>query len=161
MMVKKLFVLIMAMGLAVGLAAGGFCAGPEDNGPEDEYSRYRGYGMQHRHGGWGGHGRGGGGRMGPSRDGWESMKPEQREQWQKMHSEFQMETLELRKQLASKQMELETLWAQPDVEKARVEKLSEELAALEGELAKKRSKYLLQCRHKFGNKGWACPSSGW
>ena len=160
MIVKKLAVLIMAMGLAVGLAAGGFCAGPEDNGPEDDYSRYRGYGMQRRHSGWGGHARGGGRRMGPSRDGWESMKPEQRQQWQKMHSEFQMETLELRKQLASKQMELETLWAQPDVDKARVEKLSEEVASLEGELAKKRSKYLLQCRHKFGDKGWACPSSG-
>ena len=162
MMVKKLVVLIMVMGLAVGLAAGGFCAGPEDNGPEDDYdySWHRGYGMQHGHSGWGGHARGGCGRMGPSRHGWESMKAEQREQWQKMHSEFQMETLELRKQLASKQMELETLWAQPDVDKARVEKLSEEVASLEGELAKKRSKYLLQCRHKFGDKGWACPSSG-
>ena len=162
MMVKKLVVLIMVMGLAVGLAAGGFCAGPEDNGPEDDYdySWHRGYGMQHGHSGWCGHARGGCGRMGPSRHGWESMKAEQREQWQKMHSEFQMETLELRKQLASKQMELETLWAQPDVDKARVEKLSEEVASLEGELAKKRSKYLLQCRHKFGDKGWACPSSG-
>ena len=117
--------------------------------------------MQHRHSGWGGHARGAGGSMGPSRDGWDSMKPEERQQWQKMHSDFQMETLDMRKQLASKQMELETLWAQPDVDKARVEKLSEELASLEGELAKRRSKYLLQCRHKFGNKGWACPSSGW
>ena len=159
-MVKKLFVLIMSMGLTVGLATGVFCAGSEDNGPEGDYSRHGSYGMQHRHSGWGGHARGGR-RMGPSRDGWDSMKPEEREQWQKMHSDFQMETLDMRKQLASKQMELETLWAQPDVDKARVEKLSEEVASLEGELAKRRSKYLLQCRHKFGNKGWACPSSGW
>ncbi len=98
--------------------------------------------------------------MGPSRHGWESMKPEQREQWQKMHSKFQMETLELRKQLSSKRVELETLWVQPNVDKERVEKLSEEVAQLEGELAKQRSKYLLQCRQEFGDKGWACPG-GW
>jgi Spy/CpxP family protein refolding chaperone len=159
---KKFFVLLMVIGLALGVAAAGFCAGPEDNGPEDDYdySWHRRHGMQHRHGGWGGHARGGGRRMGPSRHGWESMKPEQREQWQKRHSEFQVETLELRKQLASKQVELETLWAQPNVDKERVEKLSEEVAQLEGELAKKRSKYLLRCRHEFGDKGWACPS-GW
>jgi Spy/CpxP family protein refolding chaperone len=88
------------------------------------------------------------------------MKPEEREQWQKMHSKFQMETLELRRQLASKRVELETLWAQPDVDKARIEKLSEEIGKLESELAKERSKYLMQCRHEFGDKGWACPG-GW
>jgi Spy/CpxP family protein refolding chaperone len=89
------------------------------------------------------------------------MKPEEREQWQKMHSKFQMETLELRRQLASKRVELETLWAQPDVDKAKIEKLSEEIGKLESELAKERSKYLMQCRHKFGDKGWACPGGGW
>jgi Spy/CpxP family protein refolding chaperone len=162
MKVNNLFVLMMVIGLALGLAAAGFCAGPEDNGPDDDYdySWHRGHGMQHRHSGWGGHARGGGERMGPSRDGWESMKPEEREQWQKMHSKFQMETLELRRQLASKRVELETLWAQPDVDKARIEKLSEEIGKLESELAKERSKYLMQCRHEFGDKGWACPG-GW
>jgi Spy/CpxP family protein refolding chaperone len=163
MMAKKLLMLMMVTGLALGLATAGFCAGPEDNGPDDDYDYgwHRGHGMLHRHSGWGGHARGGGGRMGPSRHGWESMKPEEREQWQKMHSKFQMETLELRRQLASKRVELETLWAQPNVDKARVEKLSEEIGKLESDLAKERSKYLLQCRHEFGDKGWACPGGGW
>ncbi len=162
MMVKKLRMLIMVVGLALGVVAAGFCAGPEDNGSEEDYDcgRYRGHGMQYHHGGRGGHACGGGVRMGPSRHGWESMKPEQREQWQKMHRAFQMETLELRKQLASKRVELETLWAQPNADKPSVEKLSEEVSQLEGEFAKKRSKYLLQCRQGFGDKGWACPG-GW
>jgi Spy/CpxP family protein refolding chaperone len=88
------------------------------------------------------------------------MKPEQREKWERMRSEFQMETLEIRKQLAVKQMELETLWAQPNVDPTKVEKLSREVAELEAELAKKRDKHLLQCRKEFGNQGWACPG-GW
>ena len=71
-----------------------------------------------------------------------------------------METLELRKQIVTKKMELGTLWDQPDVDREKVEKLSAELADLQAELEKKQDKYLLQCRKEFGDKGWACPG-GW
>lgn len=123
-----------------------------------------GYGPGMHRGGWGMQGRG---RMmdrgwkggyGP-RD-WQSMEPEQREKWEKMKSKYQMETLELRKQLVTKQMELETLWAQPDVVQKKVGKLSDEVAELQAELGKKRDRYLLQCRKEFGDQGWACPG-GW
>jgi hypothetical protein len=122
-----------------------------------------GYGAGMHRGGWGMHGRGHmmdrGWRESP-RD-WESIKPEQREEWQKMRSNYRMETLELRKELAAKQIELETLWDQPDVDQDRVEKLSDEVADLQAELEKKRDKYLLQCRKQFGDKGWVCPGGRW
>jgi len=174
---KRLLVVTLALGLAIGLAAPAFCAEAEDYGPETDY-RYRlgsglgpghmmGYGssrggghmMGYGHHGWGMNGRGWG--WGPSHRGWKSMKPKQREQWEKMWSSYQMDTLELRKQLAAKQMELETLWAQPNVDTARVEKLSKEVADLEAKLWKKRDKYLLQCRQQFGDQGWACPGGRW
>jgi Spy/CpxP family protein refolding chaperone len=91
---------------------------------------------------------------------WESLEPEQREQWQEMRSKYQMETLELRQQLATNQMELETLWDQPDVNQEKVEELSDEVAELQAKLQKKQDKYLLQCRKQFGEKGWSCPG-GW
>lgn len=91
----------------------------------------------------------------------EAMKPEQRAKWEKMWSGYQMETLELRQQLATKQIELDTLWAQPDVDKEKVEKLSGEVAQLQAELAKKHDKYLLRCREEFGDQGWSCPGRGW
>jgi Spy/CpxP family protein refolding chaperone len=91
---------------------------------------------------------------------WQSMEPEQREKWEEMRSKYQMETLNLRKQLVTKQMELETLWDQPAVDQKKVEKLSDEVAGLQAELGKKHDKYLLQCRKDFGDKGWSCPG-GW
>jgi Spy/CpxP family protein refolding chaperone len=123
-----------------------------------------GYGSGMHGGGWGMHGRGhmmdrGWGKGHGPRD-WQSMEPEQREKWEKMRSKYQMETLELRKQLVTKQMELETLWDQPDVDQKKVEKLSDEVAELQAELGKKHDKYLLQCRKDFGDKGWNCPG-GW
>jgi hypothetical protein len=158
----------------------GFCEEPQ----EGTYGRGYGYGCDWGPGyGWGGgkmmgpgydssmHGRGwgmhrGGHMMGRGmgkwhgpRD-WQSMEPEQREKWENMRSNYQMETLELRKQLATKQIELETLWDQPNVDHKKIEKLSDEVAELKAELGKKRDKYLLRCRKDFGDKGWSCPG-GW
>ena len=96
-----------------------------------------------------------------SPSGWQSMEPEQQEKWQKMRTTHLMETLELRKQLATKQIELETLWAQPNVDRAEVEKLSNEMAELQVQLRKERDHYLLQCREEFGDKDWACPGGRW
>lgn len=119
-----------------------------------------GHGM---HEGWGmrgpGHMMGHGWRDGPHD--WESMKPEEREEWQKMRAKYKMETLELRKQIVTKKMELSTLWDQPEVDEEKVKKLSTELADLQAELEKKQDKYLLQCRKEFGDKGWACPGGRW
>jgi zinc resistance-associated protein len=67
------------------------------------------------------------------------------------------DTLELRKQLAAKQMELQTLWAQPNVDQAAVEKLSNEVAEVRAQLWKKRDQYLMQCRKALGAQGWCCP----
>jgi zinc resistance-associated protein len=89
------------------------------------------------------------------------MKPEQKEKWQQMRASYLKDTLELRKQLAAKRVELETLWDQPDVDEARIEKLSAEVADLQAELSRKHDKYLMSCHKEFGDKGWACPGMGW
>jgi Spy/CpxP family protein refolding chaperone len=70
---------------------------------------------------------------------------------------FQKDTLELRKQLVLKQMELTTLWAQPKLEPVAAEKLANEIAQLQAELGKKRSKHLIRCRQQFGGQDWTCP----
>jgi len=161
---KRLLIVTLALGLAIGLAAPAFCAEAENYGSKTD-CRYRsgsGFGSGHMMGygssrgsdhmmGYGRHS------WGPSRRGWKSMEPKQRELWEKTWSSYQMDTLELRKKLAAGQMELETLWAQPNVDTARVEKLSKEVTGLEAKLWKKRDKYLLQCRQEFGDKDWACP----
>jgi hypothetical protein len=54
-------------------------------------------------------------------------------------------------------MELTTLWAQPVFESVRVEKLSDEVAQLQAELAKKRGQHLIKCRQQFGGENWTCP----
>lgn len=175
---RKLFIALAVLGLSVALAAPAFCDQPEEYEPG--YGHGGGWGpgqmmgpgyswcghmMGSDHHGWGmrgpdwvrqSHWLG----WGPSGHGWKSMKPEQREKWEKMRADFQMETLEIRKQLAAKHMELETLWAQPNVDSIKVEKLSNEVAELEAELGKKRDKHLLRCRKEFGDQGWACPG-GW
>ena len=171
---KRLFVTVVVLGLALILAAPVLCEKPEDKGYGWGHGHMMGYGSgggpmmgpgygRGMHGpGWGMYGRGHmmdrGWGHGPRN--WSSMTPEQQEKWEKTWSGYQMETLELRKQLATKQMELETLWAQPRVDSGRIEKLSKEVADLEAELGKKRDKYLLQCRQEFGDQGWTCPG-GW
>jgi Spy/CpxP family protein refolding chaperone len=115
-----------------------------------------GHGMQGRQGM---HGKGR--CMGPSAQGWESMKPEQREEWEKMRSSFLQQTLEERKQLAAKQVELQTLWDQPEVDQEKIDKVSDEIAELQAEISKKHNKYLTRCRREFGDKGWVCPGGRW
>jgi len=90
---------------------------------------------------------------------WESMTREEQKKWEEMRAKHQMETLELRKELASKRVELETLWNQPEIDQGRIEKLSGEIAEVEAQLAKKRDKHLLECRKQLGDRGWACPGS--
>ena len=168
---RRLFLALIVLGVAATLAGAAFC-------DAQEY-----YGRGHMMGSgcdWGsGNMMGQGYMMGPGYMGrghmmdygrrgcgmhgrdWQSMKPEQRETWEKMRSDQLKDTLELRKKLATRQIELETLWAQPDVDRKKVEKLSDEVAELQAELGKKRDKYLMQCRHKFGDRDWACPGGWW
>lgn len=167
---RRLFLALIVLGLAATLAGAAFCDAQEDYGrghmmdPGSDWgsgnmmgsgdmmgSGYMGCGHMMDYGwrGQGMHGRG-----------WESMKPEQREKWEKMRTDHLRDTLELRKQLVTKQMELETLWAQPDVDQKRVEKLSNEVADLRSQLWKKRDQHLMQCRREFGDQEWACPGRG-
>jgi Spy/CpxP family protein refolding chaperone len=175
---KRILLTLAVLALTLSLA------GPSFSGDRTDYRSGYGYGcgwgpgggwssgnMMGRGGGWGGehmmdygrHGRGMGNRSwgpGPNPKALQEMTPDQRTQWDTMRSGYRMETLETRKQLATKQIELDTLWSQPDVDSKKVEKLSGEVAELEAELAKKRDKYLVQCRTQFGNRGWTCPG-GW
>lgn len=167
---RKLLLASGLLFLALSLAGIAY----SDESQESRYGRGYGYGCDRGPGQGGGVGR----MMGPGYDrgmygkghmmdrgwgkghrprAWQSMEPEQREKWEKMRAHYQMETLELRKQWVTKQMELETLWDQPDVDQKKVEKLSDEVAQLRAELQKKHDKYLVECRKEFGDKGWNCP----
>ena len=166
---KKLLLVVSLGVMVLGVASFGFS---EQGYHEREYNPHRG-------GGWSGgpmmgpgHGSGmsegmyGHGMMGDRHRGfrpgrWESMTPEQKDKWEKMRADYQMETLDIRKQLVSKRLELQALWAQPDVDQKQVETLSGDVAELEAELAKKRDKYLLKCRENFGDVGWSCPGGRW
>lgn len=158
-------IVFVVLGLALFLVAPGFCEEPIEYGRGHGYRWSQGcvwgpgcmMGPGSRSGGM--HGRGWGwdhGHRGPK-----SMTPEQRAKWDKTWSSYQMDTLEKRKQLVGKQMELQTLWAQPDVDPERVATLSKEVAELQAELKKKHDKYLLQCRKDFGDHDWACPGGWW
>ena len=161
---KRLFMVLVIMGLTVCLVPPAFC---EDE--KYDYDKDYGYHMMRPGYGWGsGHmmdmgpqGRGmHGWGLGHRPRAWWSMKPEQREKWKKMRATYLMETLELRKQLSAKQVELKTLWAQPNLDESKVKKLSDEVAEIRAELLKKRDKYLMQCRQEFGDQGWTCPGAG-
>ncbi len=98
--------------------------------------------------------------MAPSFDGWEGMTPAERKAYKKVWAEFMLETLDLRQKLVGNQMALDTLWAQPEVDKTKIQKLADETADLWAELEKKRNKYLTDCRLQFGDLGWSCPITG-
>lgn len=174
---RRLFLALIVLGLAATLAGAAFCDDREDYGRGHMMGPGSGWGSGQMMGpgyGWNsdhmmgsGHMMGRGHMMDYGRRGWgmrgrgwESMKPEQREKWEKMRTDHLKDTLELRKQLVTKQMELETLWAQPDVDQKKVEKLSNEVADLQSQLWKKRDQYLMQCRQGFADHEWACPG-GW
>lgn len=164
---KRLLFVLMVLGLSMCLTSPAFCEEAKQSGGDDTH----GYGMM-------GHGRGmGQGRMmDDARHGcgmrgmgrhymrpraWESMKPEQRKKFEKMRAAHMMDTLELRKKMAVKRIELKTLWKQPKVDNARIEKLSAEITGLSAELSKKRDKHLLKCRQDLGDLGWDCPGGKW
>lgn len=99
-------------------------------------------------------------RMAPGQQGWQSMPPEQREQWRQMRADFMQETLSLRQELNAKQMEIETLWDQKNPDLEKINTLSDRIATLRATLDQKHDAYLTQCRQRFGDRGWACPGSG-
>jgi len=163
---KRLIMTLLVLGLTVTVVAPAFCEEPGGWGHHDGYRYGPGYGwgqghmMEHGPAGWGGM-HGNGRRWNQSPGDWQSMKPNQQKKWQKMRTAHLMDTMELRKQLAAKQIELQTLWRQPNVDRSKIDKLSNELADLRAKLSKKRDEFLLQCRQKFGDRDWACPGSGW
>jgi hypothetical protein len=132
-------------------ARDGMGSGMMDTGP-----RYYGRGPdtmgQGHHTDWG---------MGPGYQGWQEMTPEQQEQWRQMRSDFMRDTLSLRQELAVKQMELETLWEQPNPDPNKIRALSNRISEVRSELDQKYDDYLTRCRQKFGNLGWNCPGRRW
>jgi Spy/CpxP family protein refolding chaperone len=152
---KGLFAATLALAVALTLAVPAFSA--DEDRQDMTGSGYMGGGMGPgmMHGGKGMHGHGPMGCRSPQ--GWTSMTPEQQNQCEKMYGEFLKDTLKLRQKLRTTQMELQTLWAQPDVDETAIEKLSDEAAQLQAELSKKRDKHLMRCRKTFGGPDWTCP----
>lgn len=87
------------------------------------------------------YGRGGG--FGPGNGpGWmQSMTPEQQAKLSTARAAYLKDTLELRKQMMLKGMELRTLNADPKANKAKVLKLANELVDLRAQIAKKRNQH--------------------
>jgi Spy/CpxP family protein refolding chaperone len=161
---KKYSIAVVIIGLAVFMASYAFCGEEKEPAGDYGYGYHMmgpGYGMgghmmdEDKHG-WGMHRRD----YGNKPREWRSMKPEQREKWQKMRAAYMMDTLDLRMKLAAKRVELRTLWAQPEIDKDRIKKLSNEVSELQAGLLKMRDQHLLQCRQEFGDQGWDCPG-GW
>lgn len=122
---------------------------------------YGGYGMMGG-GGYGGRGPGMmGGGYGPGGGAGQGLKPEELQELRKAWADYLKDTLAIRQQLAAKQMELQTLWVQPEADQTRVSQLSEEVADLRAQLAKKSDAFTLQCRQRYGDRGWSCPGAAW
>ena len=163
---RHLFVL-MFLGLVICLAGSAFCEEAKQSRGDDTYgygmmghgrSMDRGYMMDDAHRGWGMHGQD---RHYMKPRAWKSIKPEQKKKFEKIRVTHLMDTMELRKKLAANRIELKTLWIQPEVNHARIEKLSDEIAEFSAELSKKRDKHLMQCRKELGDLGWNCPGGKW
>jgi Spy/CpxP family protein refolding chaperone len=136
----------------------------ENRGPDWHMGPGRGYGMgpgvtNHGGRGMGPHMMDRGWGMGPNRYGWSRMSPEQQQEWDRMRRQFWKESLPLRQQIVNKQMELQTLWEDESPDRPKIKELSDEIADLQAQLMKKRNDFLIQCREKFGDKGWACPAT--
>jgi hypothetical protein len=138
---KRFFLMLPVLSMAVTLSAPAICA--EEEPGRDKYA----YGMKGPGRGigsgymmdddprcYGMHGRGHA-YMEPHA--WQSMKPEQREKREKMRAAHLMDTLQLRKRLATKTIELKTRWAQPKVDEEKVEKLAGGVTELETEFMTK------------------------
>jgi hypothetical protein len=106
-------------------------------------------------------GHGHGWQMGKKPHGWDTMTSEQKNLYNAIAANFSAEALETRQQLAVRQLELKSLWMQPEVDEERVEKLSNEVADLKAQLWKMHDKYVMKCRKDFGAKGWECPGHAW
>lgn len=115
----------------------------------------RGPGMMSR--GVEGYGRG----VNPNPQGWQDMRPEQREQWYQMRSRFMQDILPLRQELGAKQMEMEMLWDQRDPDPDKVRAVSERITELRSLLDQRYDEHLIQCRLEFGDRGWTCPGSNY
>jgi hypothetical protein len=100
--------------------------------------------------------------MGPGmmHGGWSQMSPEQQKEWKRMEIAFWKDTLQLRQKLINKQMELSTLWQEENPDSDKAKDLSDEISDLQSQLLKRRNNFLIQCRKKFGDQGWACPGAG-
>lgn len=142
---------------APGYGDGGMGSGMM--GPGSGYQG-RGPGMMYNDGRMGRGMRGGGHMMGPDSQGWQEMPAEDQERYRQMRSQYMQDTLPLRQELSSKQIELETLWDQPDPDPEKMKELSNRIAELRSQLDRKRDDYLMQCRQTFGDRGWACPGGG-
>ena len=153
---KRFFPLLVILGLSMTPVSPVFCEQEAESslraGPGCQMmGQHEGRGQGYDHGM--GHGY-----MRPH--GWRSMNREQLEKCERMRAAHLKDTLELRKQVTARQMELQTLWSQPNIDQGAVEKLSNEVAELKAQLWRKRDQYLMQCRKELGDQGWCCPGGG-
>lgn len=119
---KKLTVILGSMALVATMAVGAW-AGPWGQGPGYGPGNCPGYAA----------GSGGGPGYGPG----PNMSKEDYEEFQAKHAAFMKDTLQLRQSLATKRVELRTLYAQPDADQAKIKALNNELIDLRAQLAKK------------------------
>jgi len=163
---KKCLITMVVLGLAVAWPFTGLCQAQDKEQPVQR----EGYGRRWQQGGRMGYGWGQGSMLdysyamppdysmpGPL----QSLKPEDRKKWEKMWAHYLMEIMETRKKIAVTRIELETLWAQPDLDRAKVEKLSSELSELYTQRMKACDNYVIKARAEFGKLGWACPIGVW
>jgi Spy/CpxP family protein refolding chaperone len=142
---RKFFVVLLLLGLVVFLAGPAFCEMAGKGAQEETEFRMT----------CGGHS--------TARDymrpeAWEALTSQQRDKWSQMWGTYLTDTLDLRQQFAQKRLDLQTVWAQPKVDSAKIDKLCDEMAELYIKRMKKRKDYLLKCRQVFGDLGWTCPS---
>lgn len=119
---KKLMVILGSMALVATMAVGVW-AGPW--GPGQGYGPGNGPGYAAGSGGGPGYG------PGPN------MTKEQFEQFQAKQAAFLKDTLPLRQSMATKGIELRTLYAQPGADQAKIKALQNEMIDLRSQLAKK------------------------
>ena len=154
---KRIYGIIMTV-VAVGLVAYSPVWGEKASGTDPHH------GCMWRHGHGSGHGymmgHGHGGSVAKKPHDWHHMTTEQKDLWKGMVATFNLETLEIRQQLAVRKIELQTLWSQEDLDEGRIEKLSGEVADLKAQLWKIHDRYVVKCRTTFGEKGWECPGHG-
>ena len=162
---RKLFVTIAVVGMVVALCNTVLCEEKKQEPIQPEgYGRGWGPGSRMDYG-WGpgsGMGYGYGTGLDYSVPGpLYSLKPEDRVKWEKLYAQYLMDTMEMRKEIAVKRIELETLWAQSKVDREKVEKLSNELSELYTKRMKACDNYVIKAREQFGKLGWACPIGRW